>query len=144
MTRQNSLNTIFFLNNIHHILPLFQKMTSLLNLDISKTENPDPVIKNFLESPDTPKDGQKCFLTLRKPVYLQIVKIYNISQPKISQKSHGTRLLRIIFQEAGGAKISGIEFEHLGSKLSIDTPSGTKVELRGSMLYLNNYRVVFF
>ena len=108
-----------------------------MNLDISKSTNPDPIVAKFLENVDP---SSKNYFTLPRPTMFQIIKTYNVSQPKISQKSHSSsRLLKLTLQEAGGAKICAIEYEFLGNKLNIDTPSGSKIELRGRILYLNGY-----
>ena len=101
-----------------------------LNTDISKDPNPDPVIANFLKNASSGS-----YFEISRPITVQILKVYNVGQPKINQKSHGSRLLRFSMQEAGGAKINAIEYEYLGAKLSLDTASGVKVELKGKILY---------
>lgn len=63
---------------------------------------------------------------------LQILKIRNISAPKCNEESKAApRLLQIDFTD-GRTFCNGLEFERIQS-LSLNTPPGTKITLKGSV-----------
>lgn len=65
-------------------------------------------------------------------IILQILKIRNISAPKCNEESKAApRLLQIDFTD-GHTLCNGLEFEHI-TALSLSTPPGTKVKLKGSI-----------
>uniref|UniRef100_A0A3B4WMS7 Survival of motor neuron-related-splicing factor 30 n=1 Tax=Seriola lalandi dorsalis TaxID=1841481 RepID=A0A3B4WMS7_SERLL len=67
---------------------------------------------------------------LEGPCVLQVQKVRNISAPKDHEESQGApRMLRLQMTD-GHTTCVGLEFKHL-SKISLNTPPGTKVKLLG-------------
>ncbi|KAM9765561.1 tudor domain-containing protein 3 [Menidia menidia] len=72
------------------------------------------------------------------PCVLQVQKVRNISAPKDNEESHGApRMLRLQMTD-GHTTCVGIEFKHL-SKISLNTPPGTKVKLLGAVQIKNGF-----
>ncbi|XP_035484591.1 tudor domain-containing protein 3 isoform X1 [Scophthalmus maximus] len=66
------------------------------------------------------------------PCVLQVQKVRNISAPKNHEESQGApRMLRLQMTD-GHTTCVGLEFKHL-SKISLNTPPGTKVKLLGTV-----------
>ncbi|XP_067842535.1 tudor domain-containing protein 3 isoform X1 [Heptranchias perlo] len=75
---------------------------------------------------------------LEGPCVLQIQKIRNISAPKDHEESQAApRMLRVQLTD-GNVNCIGIEFSHL-SKISLNTPPGTKVRLFGTVKIRNGF-----
>ncbi|XP_014902371.1 tudor domain-containing protein 3-like [Poecilia latipinna] len=73
---------------------------------------------------------------LEGPCVLQVQKVRNISSPKDHEESQGApRMLRLQMTD-GHTTCVGLEFKHL-SKISLNTPPGTKVKLVGSIQVKN-------
>ncbi|XP_029000886.1 tudor domain-containing protein 3 [Betta splendens] len=74
--------------------------------------------------------------TLEGPCVLQLQKVRNISAPKDHEESQGApRMLRLQMTD-GHTTCVGLEFKHL-SKISLNTPPGTKVKLIGTVQVKN-------
>ncbi|XP_076011612.1 tudor domain-containing protein 3 [Genypterus blacodes] len=74
--------------------------------------------------------------TLVGPCVLQVQKVRNVSAPKDHEESQGApRMLRLQMTD-GHTTCAGLEFKHL-SKISLNTPPGTKVKLLGTVLVRN-------
>ncbi|XP_059210806.1 tudor domain-containing protein 3 isoform X2 [Centropristis striata] len=85
-----------------------------------------PVGRKFLPSDINSGRTDK----LEGPCVLQLQKVRNISAPKDHEESQGApRMLRLQMTD-GHTTCVGLEFKHL-SKLSLNTPPGTKVKLLG-------------
>ncbi|XP_034437036.1 tudor domain-containing protein 3 isoform X1 [Hippoglossus hippoglossus] len=70
------------------------------------------------------------------PCVLQVQKVRNISAPKDHEESQGApRILRLQMTD-GHTTCVGLEFKHL-SKISLNTPPGTKVKLLGTLQVKN-------
>ncbi|GCB76408.1 hypothetical protein scyTo_0015481, partial [Scyliorhinus torazame] len=75
---------------------------------------------------------------LQGPCVLQLQKIRNISAPKDHEESQAApRMLRVQMTD-GNVNCIGIEFSHL-SKISLNTPPGTKVRLFGTVKIKNGF-----
>uniref|UniRef100_UPI00398F86CE tudor domain-containing protein 3 n=1 Tax=Pristiophorus japonicus TaxID=55135 RepID=UPI00398F86CE len=75
---------------------------------------------------------------LEGPCVLQLQKIRNISAPKDHEESQAApRMLRVQLTD-GNVNCIGIEFSHL-SKISLNTPPGTKVRLFGTVKIKNGF-----
>ncbi|XP_072321752.1 tudor domain-containing protein 3 [Eucyclogobius newberryi] len=73
---------------------------------------------------------------LEGPCVLQVQKVRNISAPKDHEESQGApRMLRLQMTD-GHTTCVGLEFQHL-SKISLNTPPGTKVKLLGTVQVKN-------
>lgn len=102
------------------------------------------IIRIALDS-DLRPIGKKCLPTdinsgrvekLEGPCVLQVQKVRNISAPKDHEESQGApRMLRLQMTD-GHTTCVGLEFKHL-SKISINTPPGTKVKLLGTVQIKN-------
>lgn len=69
---------------------------------------------------------------LEGPCVLQVQKVRNVSAPKDHEESQGApRMLRLQMTD-GHTTCVGLEFKHL-SKISLNTPPGTKVKLLGTV-----------
>ncbi|XP_035266852.1 tudor domain-containing protein 3 isoform X1 [Anguilla anguilla] len=72
------------------------------------------------------------------PCVLQVQKIRNVAAPKDHEESQAApRMLRVQMTD-GHTNCVGIEFKHL-SKISLNTPPGTKVKLLGTVLVKNGF-----
>lgn len=70
------------------------------------------------------------------PCVLQVQKVRNVSAPKDHEESQGApRMLRLQMTD-GHTTCAGLEFKHL-SKISLNTPPGTKVKLLGTVQIKN-------
>ncbi|MBN3276040.1 TDRD3 protein, partial [Polyodon spathula] len=75
---------------------------------------------------------------LEGPCILQIQKIRNVSAPKDNEESQGApRMLRLQMTD-GHTNCLGVEFKHL-SKISLNTPPGTKVKLLSTVQIKNGF-----
>ncbi|XP_058647673.1 tudor domain-containing protein 3 isoform X2 [Onychostoma macrolepis] len=75
-------------------------------------------------------------LNLEGPCVLQVQKIRNVSASKDHEESQASpRMLRLQMTD-GHTSCIGLEFEHL-SKISLNTPPGTKVKLLGAVQVKN-------
>ncbi|XP_044054949.1 tudor domain-containing protein 3 isoform X2 [Siniperca chuatsi] len=75
---------------------------------------------------------------LEGPCVLQVQKVRNVSAPKNHEESQGApRLLRLQMTD-GHTTCVGLEFKHL-SKISLNTPPGTKVKLLGTVQVKNGF-----
>ncbi|XP_037608422.1 tudor domain-containing protein 3 isoform X1 [Sebastes umbrosus] len=73
---------------------------------------------------------------LEGPCVLQVQKVRNVTAPKDHEESQGApRMLRLQMTD-GHTTCVGLEFKHL-SKLSLNTPPGTKVKLLGTVQVKN-------
>uniref|UniRef100_A0AAQ5XMF1 Survival of motor neuron-related-splicing factor 30 n=1 Tax=Amphiprion ocellaris TaxID=80972 RepID=A0AAQ5XMF1_AMPOC len=73
---------------------------------------------------------------LEGPCVLQVQKVRNISAPKDHEESQGApRMLRLQMTD-GHTTCVGLEYKHL-SKISLNTPPGTKVKLLGTVQVKN-------
>ncbi|XP_061565833.1 tudor domain-containing protein 3 isoform X2 [Cololabis saira] len=73
---------------------------------------------------------------LEGPCVLQVQKVRNVSTPKDHEESQGApRMLRLQMTD-GHTTCVGLEFKHL-SKISLNTPPGTKVKLLGTLQVKN-------
>ncbi|XP_029284417.1 tudor domain-containing protein 3 isoform X2 [Cottoperca gobio] len=73
---------------------------------------------------------------LEGPCVLQLQKVRNVSAPKDHEESQGApRMLRLQMTD-GHTTCVGLEFKHL-SKISLNTPPGTKVKLLGTVQVRN-------
>ncbi|XP_069553900.1 tudor domain-containing protein 3 isoform X1 [Brachyistius frenatus] len=91
-----------------------------------------PIGRKFLPSDINSGRTEK----LEGPCVLQVQKVRNISAPKDHEESQGApRMLRLQMTD-GHTTCVGLEFKHL-SKLSLNTPPGTKVKLLGTVQVKN-------
>ncbi|CAN9507222.1 unnamed protein product [Ophioblennius macclurei] len=91
-----------------------------------------PLGKKFLPSDINSGRTEK----LEGPCVLQVQKVRNISAPKDHEESQGApRMLRLQMTD-GHTTCVGLEFQHL-SKISLNTPPGTKVKLLGTVQVKN-------
>ncbi|XP_056134548.1 tudor domain-containing protein 3 isoform X2 [Lampris incognitus] len=75
---------------------------------------------------------------LEGPCVLQVQKVRNISSPKDNEESQAApRMLRMQMTD-GHTNCVGLEIKHL-SKISLNTPPGTKVKLLGTVLVRNGF-----
>ncbi|XP_017295626.1 tudor domain-containing protein 3 [Kryptolebias marmoratus] len=75
---------------------------------------------------------------LEGPCVLQVQKVRNISAPKDHEESQGApRMLRLQMTD-GHTTCVGLEVKHL-SKISLNTPPGTKVKLLGTIQVKNGF-----
>ncbi|KAF5892493.1 tudor domain-containing protein 3 [Clarias magur] len=73
---------------------------------------------------------------LKGPCVLQVLKIRNVTAPKEHEESQAApRMLRLQMTD-GQITCTGLEFKYL-SKISLNTPPGTKVKLLGTVLVKN-------
>ncbi|KAJ8352655.1 hypothetical protein SKAU_G00241310 [Synaphobranchus kaupii] len=93
-----------------------------------------PIGKKFLASDINSGRVEK----VEGPCILQVQKIRNVAAPKDHEESQGApRMLRIQMTD-GHTNCVGIEFKQL-SKISLNTPPGTKVKLLGTVLVKNGF-----
>ncbi|TKS69678.1 Tudor domain-containing protein 3 [Collichthys lucidus] len=84
----------------------------------------------------THSDVIRIALDLEGPCVLQVQKVRNVSAPKDHEESQGApRMLRLQMTD-GHTTCVGLEIKHL-SKISLNTPPGTKVKLLGTVLVKN-------
>ncbi|KAJ4946947.1 hypothetical protein JOQ06_008990 [Pogonophryne albipinna] len=105
---------------------------------------PNDIIRIALNS-DLRPIGRKCIPPdinsgriekLEGPCVLQVQKVRNVSAPKDREESQGApRMLRLQMTD-GHTICVGLEFKHL-SKISLNTPPGTKVKLLGTVQVKN-------
>ncbi|XP_019740185.1 tudor domain-containing protein 3 isoform X1 [Hippocampus comes] len=74
---------------------------------------------------------------LEGPCVLQLQKLRNISAPKDIESQGGPRMLRLQMTD-GHTTCVGLEFQHL-TKISLNTPPGTKIKLLGTVLVRNGF-----
>ncbi|XP_077375713.1 tudor domain-containing protein 3 isoform X1 [Festucalex cinctus] len=74
---------------------------------------------------------------LEGPCVLQLQKLRNISAPKDIESQGGLRMLRLQMTD-GHTTCAGLEFKHL-TKISLNTPPGTKIKLLGTVLVKNGF-----
>ncbi|XP_037103109.1 tudor domain-containing protein 3 isoform X2 [Syngnathus acus] len=74
---------------------------------------------------------------LEGPCVLQLQKSRNISAPKDIESQGGLRMLRLQMTD-GHTTCAGVEFKQL-SKISLNTPPGTKFKLLGTVLIRNGF-----
>ncbi|XP_026868092.2 tudor domain-containing protein 3 [Electrophorus electricus] len=93
-----------------------------------------PIGKSFLPSDINSGRVEK----LEGPCVLQVQKIRNVAAPKEHEESQAApRMLRLQMTD-GHTMCTGLEFKHL-SKISLNTPPGTKVKLVGSVPLKNSF-----
>ncbi|XP_041790113.1 tudor domain-containing protein 3 isoform X2 [Chelmon rostratus] len=91
-----------------------------------------PIGRKFLPSDINSGRTEK----LEGPCVLQVQKVRNVSAPKDHEESQGApRMLRLQMTD-GHTTCVGLEFKHL-SKISLNTPPGTKVKLLGTIQVKN-------
>ncbi|XP_070759815.1 tudor domain-containing protein 3 [Enoplosus armatus] len=91
-----------------------------------------PIGRKFLPSDINSGRTEK----LEGPCVLQVQKVRNVSAPKNHEESQGApRMLRLQMTD-GHTTCVGLEFKHL-SKISLNTPPGTKVKLLGTVQVKN-------
>ncbi|XP_008273745.1 tudor domain-containing protein 3 isoform X2 [Stegastes partitus] len=91
-----------------------------------------PIGRKFLPSDINSGRTEK----LEGPCVLQVQKVRNISAPKDHEESQGApRMLRLQMTD-GHTTCVGLEYKHL-SKISLNTPPGTKVKLLGTVQVKN-------
>ncbi|KAK2874639.1 hypothetical protein Q8A67_021792 [Cirrhinus molitorella] len=91
-----------------------------------------PIGKSFL--PTDINSGR--IETLEGPCVLQVQKIRNVTAPKDHEESQAApRMLRLQMTD-GHTLCTGLEFKHM-SKISLNTPPGTKVKLLGAVQVKN-------
>lgn len=91
-----------------------------------------PIGRKFLPSDINSGRTEK----LEGPCVLQVQKVRNISAPKDHEESQGApRMLRLQMTD-GHTTCVGLEFKHL-SKISLNTPPGTKIKLLGTVQVKN-------
>ncbi|XP_066562775.1 tudor domain-containing protein 3 isoform X2 [Amia ocellicauda] len=109
-------------SSIHEIIRV------VLNSDLR------PLGKKFLPSEINSGRVEK----LEGPCILQLQKIRNVAAPKDHEESQAApRMLRLQMTD-GHTNCVGIEFKYL-SKISLNTPPGTKVKLLGTVLVKNGF-----
>ncbi|XP_061926288.1 tudor domain-containing protein 3 isoform X1 [Entelurus aequoreus] len=74
---------------------------------------------------------------LEGPCVLQLQKMRNISAPKDSVSQGGPRMLRLQMTD-GHTTCVGLEFKQL-TKISLNTPPGTKIKLLGAIMVKNGF-----
>lgn len=75
---------------------------------------------------------------LKGPCVLQVLKVRNVTAPKEHEESQAApRMLRLQMTD-GQTTCVGLEFKHL-SKISLNTPPGTKVKLLGTVPVKNGF-----
>ncbi|XP_054627216.1 tudor domain-containing protein 3 isoform X1 [Dunckerocampus dactyliophorus] len=74
---------------------------------------------------------------LEGPCVLQLQKMRNISVPKDSESQGGPRMLRLQMTD-GHTTCAGLEFKQL-TKISLNTPPGTKIKLLGTVMVKNGF-----
>ncbi|XP_013858478.1 tudor domain-containing protein 3 [Austrofundulus limnaeus] len=93
-----------------------------------------PLGRKFLPSDINSGKTEK----LEGPCVLQVQKVRNISAPKDHEESQGApRMLRLQMTD-GHTTCVGLEVKHL-SKISLNTPPGTKVKLFGTIQVRNGF-----
>uniref|UniRef100_A0A8C6TCU0 Survival of motor neuron-related-splicing factor 30 n=1 Tax=Neogobius melanostomus TaxID=47308 RepID=A0A8C6TCU0_9GOBI len=101
-------------------------------LSLHKNVDLRPIGKKFLPADINSGRVEK----LDGPCVLQVQKVRNISAPKDHEESQGApRMLRLQMTD-GHTTCVGLEFKHL-SKISLNTPPGTKVKLLGTVQIKN-------
>uniref|UniRef100_A0A672LNB5 Survival of motor neuron-related-splicing factor 30 n=1 Tax=Sinocyclocheilus grahami TaxID=75366 RepID=A0A672LNB5_SINGR len=91
-----------------------------------------PIGKSFLPTDINSGRIEK----LEGPCVLQVQKIRNVAAPKDHEESQGApRMLRLQMTD-GHTSCTGLEYKHL-SKISLNTPPGTKVKLLGAVQVKN-------
>ncbi|XP_048887438.1 tudor domain-containing protein 3 [Brienomyrus brachyistius] len=115
---------------------------------ISTLEKPSVhEIISFLLNSDLRPIGKKILPTdinsgrvekLEGPFVLQVLKLRNVAAPKDNEESHAApRMLRVHMTD-GHTSCVGIELKHM-TKISLNTPPGTKVKLLGSVTLKNGF-----
>ncbi|XP_060732810.1 tudor domain-containing protein 3 [Tachysurus vachellii] len=75
---------------------------------------------------------------VKGPCVLQVLKVRNVAAPKEHEESQtAPRMLRLQMTD-GQTTCAGLEFKHL-SKISLNTPPGTKVKLLGTVPVKNGF-----
>ncbi|XP_067352238.1 tudor domain-containing protein 3 isoform X2 [Channa argus] len=96
-----------------------------------------PIGRKFLPSDINSGKTEK----LEGPCVLQVQKVRNVSAPKDHEESQSApRMLRLQMTD-GHTSCVGLEFKHL-SKISLNTPPGTKVKLLGTVQVKNGLLVL--
>ncbi|KAG9338586.1 hypothetical protein JZ751_025549 [Albula glossodonta] len=96
-----------------------------------------PIGKKFLPSEINSGRVEK----VEGPCILQLQKIRNVTAPKDHEESQAApRMLRLQMTD-GHTTCVGLEFRHL-SKVSLNTPPGTKIKLLGSVLVKNGFLIL--
>ncbi|XP_047437425.1 tudor domain-containing protein 3 [Mugil cephalus] len=96
-----------------------------------------PIGRKFLPSDINSGRTEK----LEGPCVLQVQKVRNVSAPKDHEESQGApRMLRLQMTD-GHTTCIGLEFKHL-SKISLNTPPGTKVKLLGTVQVKNGFLIL--
>lgn len=105
-----------------------EKVTASDVIRIALDSDLRPIGKKFLPTDINSGRIEK----LEGPCVLQVQKVRNISAPKDHEESQGApRMLRLQMTD-GHTTCVGLEFKHL-SKISLNTPPGTKVKLLGTV-----------
>ncbi|XP_033843212.1 tudor domain-containing protein 3 [Periophthalmus magnuspinnatus] len=105
-----------------------EKVTANDIIRIALDSDLRPIGKKFLPTDINSGKVEK----LEGPCVLQVQKVRNISAPKDHEESQGApRMLRLQMTD-GHTTCVGLEFQHL-SKISLNTPPGTKVKLLGTV-----------
>ncbi|KAJ0056402.1 hypothetical protein NL108_006911 [Boleophthalmus pectinirostris] len=109
-----------------------EKVTASDIIRIALDSDLRPIGKKFLPTDINSGKVEK----LEGPCVLQVQKVRNISAPKDHEESQGApRMLRLQMTD-GHTTCVGLEFQHL-SKISLNTPPGTKVKLLGTVQIKN-------
>lgn len=109
-----------------------EKVTASDIIRIALDSDLRPIGKKFLPTDINSGRVEK----LDGPCVLQVQKVRNISAPKDHEESQGApRMLRLQMTD-GHTTCVGLEFKHL-SKISLNTPPGTKVKLLGTVQIKN-------
>lgn len=109
-----------------------EKVTVTDIINVALNSDLRPIGKGFLPADINSGRVEK----LEGPCVLQIQRIRNVSAPKENEDSQAApRMLRLQMTD-GQTMCTGLEFKHL-SKISLNTPPGTKVKLLGTVLIKN-------
>ena len=94
--------------------------SQFLNVDITKN---DVKLNNLSAAKNVDS------IDLKDAVLVQVVKSYNVAQPKINQHYSMPRLLKLTLSTSDGEKFTAFEFFPIFNKSTV-TP-GSKLELKG-------------
>uniref|UniRef100_A0A8B9RG55 Tudor domain-containing protein 3 n=1 Tax=Astyanax mexicanus TaxID=7994 RepID=A0A8B9RG55_ASTMX len=109
-----------------------EKVTVTDIINVALNSDLRPIGKSFLPADINSGRVEK----LEGPCVLQIQRIRNVSAPKENEDSQAApRMLRLQMTD-GQTMCTGLEFKHL-SKISLNTPPGTKVKLLGTVQMKN-------
>uniref|UniRef100_W5KHI1 Tudor domain-containing protein 3 n=1 Tax=Astyanax mexicanus TaxID=7994 RepID=W5KHI1_ASTMX len=109
-----------------------EKVTVTDIINVALNSDLRPIGKSFLPADINSGRVEK----LEGPCVLQIQRIRNVSAPKENEDSQAApRMLRVQMTD-GQTMCTGLEFKHL-SKISLNTPPGTKVKLLGTVQMKN-------